>query len=309
MSALSTVANIFDRIEHFWDSPRVRRIVGSGVVVSFVLSLSVVQLARWGLIPWGDKPPSHFYALEMAFTILLVVEVIDLIFAFADSIASAAGRQFQVLSLILLRQTFKELKGFQEPLIWEEVREVLPWIVSDALGALLIFIVLGQFYRMQRHQRELKNEDDHQTFIELKKVIALGLLFGAIGTGAVNLAAEFGYGEHQPFFEGLYTAMIFIDVLIVLISIRFASAYRVLFRYFGFAAATLMLRLALSAPRMVDAALGVGAILFCVALTWAYHFTEPALPEKEPKFPHKEPTPPDAVAPLPAPEPVLTPTA
>ena len=278
MTPLNAIANLFDHLEHIWDSAAVRRGMGTGLVICFILALWFVQLARWELIVWPlEKAPSHFYALELAFTILLLFEVIDLIFAFADSIANAAGRQFQVLSLILLRQSFKELADLQEPLVWSEVRDVLPWIVSDALGALLIFVALGMFYAMQRRDdQELKDADDQQTFMQLKKAIAFALLLGTLGTGLVNLASMFGYGQEQPFFEGLYTAMIFVDVLIVLISIRFASAYRVLFRYFGFAVATLMLRLALSAPRIMDAVIGFGAVLFCIALTWAYHFTEPS---------------------------------
>jgi hypothetical protein len=45
----------------------------------------------------------------------------------------------------------------------------------------------------------------------------------------------------------------------------------VVFRYFGFAVATVLIRLALTAPRIWDAALGIAATLFAVAVTWAYN--------------------------------------
>jgi hypothetical protein len=48
------------------------------------------------------------------------------------------------------------------------------------------------------------------------------------------------------------------------------------FRYFGFAVATVLVRLALTAPRIADAALGVVATLFAVGVTWFHN--RPAQP-------------------------------
>jgi hypothetical protein len=53
-----------------------------------------------------------------------------------------------------------------------------------------------------------------------------------------------------------------------LISLRYNISFPVVFRYFGFAVATVLIRLALTAPRVIDAALGVVATLFAIALTW-----------------------------------------
>jgi hypothetical protein len=78
-------------------------------------------------------------------------------------------------------------------------------------------------------------------------------------------------GQERSFFEVFYTLLIFADVLIVLISLRYSVAYPVVFRYFGFAVSTVLIRLALTAPRVVDAGLGVTATLFAIALTWVYN--------------------------------------
>ena len=88
----------------------------------------------------------------------------------------------------------------------------------------------------------------------------------------------------DDYFEIFYTLLIFADVLIVLISMRYSIAYPVVFRYFGFAVATVLIRLALTAPRFIDAGLGIVAALFAVGLTWVYNLavaarTEPARPD------------------------------
>ena len=61
------------------------------------------------------------------------------------------------------------------------------------------------------------------------------------------------------------------DILIVLFSVRYSSTYRVVFRNSGLAVSTVLLRLALSAPVPVNAALGVAAALFATGLTLAYN--------------------------------------
>jgi hypothetical protein len=81
-------------------------------------------------------------------------------------------------------------------------------------------------------------------------------------------------GASPSFFEIFYTLLIFADVMIVLISLRYSVAFPVVFRYFGFAVATVLIRLALTAPRVVDAGPGVMATLFAIALTWVYNRTE-----------------------------------
>jgi hypothetical protein len=62
---------------------------------------------------------------------------------------------------------------------------------------------------------------------------------------------------------------------VVLISTRYSSTYRVVFRNSGVAVSTVLLRLALSAPHYVNALLGLGAALFALALTVAYNRLAP----------------------------------
>ena len=63
-------------------------------------------------------------------------------------------------------------------------------------------------------------------------------------------------------FDAFFTALIFADVLVVLISLRYTDTYAVVFRNAGFALATVVLRLALVAPAVPGVLLGVGATAF-----------------------------------------------
>lgn len=272
----------FDAIERRWESDAARRGAAYGLVAVFLIALAVIEAGRQGWLPRhvADQiSTSHFAALSVAFTLLLLLEVVELVLGLARSVPAAAGKQFEIMSLILARQSFKELTLLEEPIQWDAATEqAVRFIISDATGALVIFGLLGVYYRIQhRWPRDDEAFSDRSAFVEVKKSIALALLLILIAvavSGVVGalmsdqvLTAWYSY-FNRTFFHAFYTVLIFADVLIVLVSLRFTNAYHVVFRYFGFAVATVMIRLALTAPRIWDAVLGAGTMAFALALAW-----------------------------------------
>ncbi len=77
--------------------------------------------------------------------------------------------------------------------------------------------------------------------------------------------------ETFQFFEVFYTVLIFSDILLVLISLRYNSTYSVVFRNSGFAVATVLIRLALTAPPFYNVGLGVGAAILSLGLAYIYN--------------------------------------
>jgi phosphate starvation-inducible membrane PsiE len=281
-ATLRLCARLFDGIEHRWESDAARRGAAYGLVSVFLVALVVIEAGRQGWLPTGiaaQIASSHFAALSVSFTLLLLLEVFELVLGLARSVPSAAGKQFEIMSLILARQSFKELTRLDEPIVWSErTAEAVRFIISDATGALAIFALLGLYYRiLHRWPEDDEAFSDRAAFVEVKKNIALVLLLvlfamavaGVVGAAftAQPLSACYDYFD-KAFFRIFYTFLIFADVLIVLVSLRFSNAYHVVFRYFGFAVATVMIRLALTAPRIIDALLGVGTMVFALALTW-----------------------------------------
>ncbi len=277
---MAFAAAAFDRLEAVFAGGRTRRAVSVALVATFLGSLLVIELARRGLL--GARlaaalPRSHFHAVEGAFYLLLSWEVAGLVFAIAQSVSNAAGKQFEILSLILLRRSFEAFAGLEEPLRWEQISRAIPTMLSDAAGGLLMFVALGFYYALQEHRPLSRDAGDRSSFVAAKKIIALALL--AV-LGAMALRSLWGLAtrlEAHPFFEDFYTILIFADVLVVLISLRYSSSYHVVFRNSGLAVATLLLRVALSSPPPWSAALGVAAVVLGVALTLAYNRFTPAV--------------------------------
>ena len=264
----------FDVLQSRWQSSRTQRRVGSVLVVAFLASLALIEVNRRGWLPASlssQVPTNHFYAVDIAFTLLLLFETVALVFSLVHSVADSVGKQFEIFSLILLRQAFKEFTVVPEPVDWVQVGRAVPHMLADAGGALAIFVALGLFYRLQRHVPITPDAGERSSFVNAKKAVALVLLLAFLAVGAFDVFSSVTGREAAPFFEVVYTVLILGDILLVLLALRYSSTYHVVFRNSGFAAATVFMRLALTAPPFVNAGLGLAACLLALGVTWAHN--------------------------------------
>lgn len=269
----------FDRLEERFEGASTRRALAALLVSAFLAAIAVIELASRGALGLrlqAALPRSHFHAVELAFYLLLSWEVAGLAFAISRSISNAAGKQLEIFSLILLRRAFEAFGGLDEPLRWNQIQGAVLGMLSDAVGALLLFVALGVYYALQRHRPHTADEADRRSFVAAKKVIALGLLLVLAVLAGRSLWGLATHLRPAPFFEPFYTLLIFADVLVVLISLRYSASYRVVFRNSGLALATVLVRLALPSPAPWASLLGLAAAGLAVALTLAYNRFEPS---------------------------------
>ena len=120
-------AAIFDAI----DSPSVRRrlekLVVAGAAIGFLVHLGVIGVAHYlphlpeTVFKGLDESPLH--AVYTPFSVILLV------FALAASHTGEIAKQYQIISLIVVRRVFKDIGSFSELENWlaepEEVRAVL----------------------------------------------------------------------------------------------------------------------------------------------------------------------------------------
>ncbi|MBA2495114.1 MAG: hypothetical protein H0V31_10530 [Acidobacteria bacterium] len=270
---LSAIINAYDGLFNWWESLPVQRWKANLLVAAFLVSLCVIEAARQNLLPGflQNIPTNHFYAVNIAFNLLLTLEVLSLIFILPGSVANAMGKQFEILSLILLRQSFKEFVHFTEPIEWTQVATFVPVMLSDALGAVLVFGLLRLFYTLQKHRPITLDAAELANFVTTKKLIALFLLIIFAAIAAYDAWRWLTGGATYQFFEVFYTVLIFSDILLVLISLRYNSTYSVVFRNSGFAVATVLIRLALTAPPFYNVGLGVAAAILSLGLAYIYN--------------------------------------
>lgn len=262
---------IFDPLHYYWEHERMHRKISVLLVLLFLGSLLVIELKRQGLLPHAIAdaiPRNHFFAIQAAFTVVLILEIISLIFTLPCSFSKSVGKQFEILSLILMRNAFKELSYLPEPITFAGNEEAILRILSDGFGALLVFALLGVYYRIQPQQHDDTGKPvDLFSFVAAKKGIALILLGIFLYMGATAIFMTLTGKEHPDFFHGFYTLLIITDILLVLLAQCFQPSFYAVFRNSGYALATLMIRLALAAPAYLNVLLGVAAAVFAIAMT------------------------------------------
>ncbi|CCH47495.1 hypothetical protein [Pseudodesulfovibrio piezophilus] len=270
-----TATHIFDPLHYFWERDETQRSVAGILVIVFFLALGTIEMKRQGWItgPVADMiPTSHYMAINLAFTLVLILEVISLIFTLPCSISKAVGKQFEILALILLRSSFKTLAGFPEPITITGHEQELWIILSDGGGAIAIFGLLGVYTLLRQHLEDTVTKGQILfKFVAAKKIVALSMLTIFIGM-AIKNGLLFLHGE-QPFhfFQSFYTVLIFSDIMLVLIAQRFLPEFHAIFRNSGFALATLLIRLALTAPPFYNVLIGIGSASFACVLTLVYN--------------------------------------
>lgn len=266
-----TATHIFDPLHAFWENRKTTSVVTTLLITVFLLSLAGSLLKRNGLLveqlAWFPYT-NPFQAISLAFTLVLIVEVISLIFILPCSISKAVGKQLEILALILIRGAFKELTHFNAPIHLSDHMESLTNILVHGAGALAIFALLGVFhYLLSRQSEDTMSGESLLHFVAEKKIVALIILATFIGMGADNIWRQLTGGVHFEFFSEFYTVLIFSDILLVLVSQRFLPSFQAIFRNSGFALSTLLMRLALTAPGHYKALTGVASALFAVLLT------------------------------------------
>jgi len=272
MSRLEPVSNLFDLLHHFWEDPKTERVVAQLLIVIFLLGLLGIELNRQGFLPKSIAaitPLNHFYAVNLAFSMLLVLEVLSLIFVLSTSVSKSLGKQLEIMTLILLRNSFKEFSLMHEPVSVSLDTEALLHVAASSLAALSIFVILGIYYRVQRYQGYLKDPVERMRYVMTKKIIALVLFFVFVTIGAYDAVDFLVYGIRHDFFVTLYTVLIFADILLVLVTQRFMPSFHAVFRNSGYVIATLFMRIALAAPPYYAAGIGVAAALFALAVAYA----------------------------------------
>lgn len=273
------LAGIFDAI----DSPSVRRrlerVVVAVAAVGFLVHLSAITVAHMlpelpqSVFKGLDESPLH--AVYTPFSVILFYEVLLLVFALAASHTGEIAKQYQIISLIVVRRVFKDIGSFSELENWLAEPEAVRGVLIDMGGAVLMFAIVTAFTLLRHVQPKSPIRGDLQGFIELKKGVAVLLMVVLVALAAVNFASWLGlvnglqmFIAPPPenvclfFFPRFFEFMIFTDVFLMIVSLAYYERYEYVFRNAGFVISTVLLRVSLSTPKPYDLLLGLIAMLY-----------------------------------------------
>lgn len=249
-------------------------------IISFLVHLALIFLVDTGLIRMeSELLESPIAAIYTPFSFILVYEVYLLIYYLPKSITTYIGKQYEIITLIIIRRLFKDLAGLKLTSDWFELQSDLQF-TYDLIASVLLFFLIYLFYEQSLRRRQLikaggDTASNIRRFIELKKGIATLLVPLLFGTAVYYFSqwglAAAGITEASPvtfkninnvFFDEFFTILIIVDVILLLASFYYSDQFHKVIRNSGFVISTILIRISFSVEGVVNTALILTAILF-----------------------------------------------
>jgi hypothetical protein len=268
-------------------------------IAGFTIHLALIFLARSLAHPpllIAEAGQNYLTAISTPFNFILFYEVLVLIAALPSSTTRSIANQFEIVSLIFIRDVFKDIAAASDLVVQHRLTlETLPVFV-DMWGGFLMFFLVGVFQhaalKRTRFSERSAPSSKRARFIAQKKVVAIGLAALLLSMAAYNLgvfavaiyrALITGHGAFEPattFYNDLFTVMIFTDVLILILSLVVSGQYENVFRNAAFVVSIILIRFSLTEGYPYGAPLALLAMVFGILtlLVFNYHVRVGELP-------------------------------
>ncbi len=269
---------LYLKIKDIWETDRMHRIISNLLVSVFLLSLLLYLLIHQQILPAIgilSAFANPFFSIEASFTLLLLTEIISMIFVLPKSVAKSVAKQFELLSLIFLRHGFQEFSNVHS-LNWEEMVKPVEYMFVYGAASLFVYFIIGIVYKKQRHIIICRTDKAQRNFVRFKRVISLLLLIAFFVITAIDFNNLIINNIYTASFHMFFTILIFSDIMILLITIRYALDYRTMYRYSAFILATIFIRIALTSHPYYDIVIGSASALYLLFLVLTYNYFEAA---------------------------------
>ncbi len=214
---------------------------------------------------------TFFTPIHFSFTILLLIEMAGLLFVIPQSLANSIAKQFEILCLILLRSALKEFSLLELSGSMDIVRNSVLKMLADSFSALIVFLLLGYYYNVQKHRPIVIDAGDRERFVLFKKFIGLCMLLSMIVFGVADLYHFWHTGIFTQSFSNFYLVLIIGDLFLMLIAYRYVIHFPDVFRYSAFILATIFIRLSLTAPVYFNGLLAIVSALYAIGVVYFHN--------------------------------------
>ena len=254
--------------------------------IGFVIHLIIILLNNYNIIELSIVGPDLFSnpisALYTPFSFILVYEAFLLIYYIPRSFTTAVGKQYQIMSLIVIRKIFKDIPLVDLNANWIENANNQQ-LIFDLVGVLLIFFLIYLF-KVTKERLPVKPVSEKlDRFIASKKLVSivlLPILFSICIISFVNwyngvfIEESFDENLNNLFFNEFFTILILADVFILLLSFQYTERYSQLIRNTGFIISTILLRLSFSVSGLTSILLIISGIVFGLLILLIYNAKE-----------------------------------
>lgn len=260
-------------------------------IAGFAIHLGLIFLAQTlahppHLIALAGQ--NYLTAISTPFNFILFYEVLTLIAALPTSTTRSIANQYEIVSLIFIRDVFKDIATATDLVNGHRLtREALP-VFFDMWAGFLMFFLVAVFRLVAQHRSEPTQTAaptrGSARFMAQKKVVAVGLATLLPAMAAYNIALfaistyktlQTGHGAIEPattFYNDLFTVMIFTDVLILILSLAVSGQYELVFRNAAFVVSIILIRFSLTEGYPCGAPVALMAMIFGIVTLLVFNF-------------------------------------
>ena len=261
---------------------RSERIILVIAIASFVVHLLLIFLVDFGIIHFkgdGALLKNPIAAIYTPFSFILVYEVYLLLYYLPRSITTYISKQYEIITLIIIRRLFKDLANLSLSSDWFSTKYDLQF-TYDLIASVLLFFLIYLFYTQSKKSSMVSNTEPQPSegisrFIRIKKGLAAALvpvlIFVALysfinwSRGVISPEGQASVSFeniNNIFFEQFFTILIIADVILLLVSFFYTDEFHKVIRNSGFIISTILIRLSFSVSGLLNTLLSVAASVF-----------------------------------------------
>lgn len=265
---------------------RYEKIIVNIAIVSFILHLLLIAMVNFGWIVISDSSnllKNPIAAIYTPFSFILVYEVYLLVFYLPKSITIYIGKQYEIITLIVIRRIFKDLSKLELTSDWFEKKYDLMF-TYDILATVVLFFLIFCFYKLNR-QRTYGMDNKELPSIEVTQYIKIKRIISTFLVPIFFILALYSFGNwmyeklffndqlvgsitdvNKIFFDDFFTVLILIDVLLLLVSFLHLDKFNQVIRNSGFIISTILIKISFGIEGPLNTVLIVVAVLFGVII-------------------------------------------
>lgn len=284
MKLLDSFANkiLGDQFKERFDQLIINLSIAGFLIHVFLVFLHWLHILPVELLE-GSMLTDPIATLYTPFTFILVFEVYLLIYYLPSSFTTFVSKQYEIISLIVVRRIFKDISNVTLSLDWFAYEYNIQ-LLADLVGLILLFLIIQQFNRQAQSSPKIDVSEHIAPFLRFKRRISVLLFVAFIGLTVFSFVKwvleTYWYLTEQIsevtnvnwiFYHEFFILLILIDVLILTVSFKHIKDYNQLIRNTGFILSTVLIRLSFSAEGLINIIIIVFGVLFGLVIQAIYN--------------------------------------
>ena len=261
---------------------KTEKIILKVALVSFFIHLALIYLMKLEFINFSSNSEllqNPISAIYTPFSFILIYEVYLLIYYLPKSFTTYITKQYEIITLIIIRKLFKDLSALELTENWFEVKGDLQF-TYDLVASIILFYLIFLFQKQGKIKsiKKVTIRPYIERFVNKKKLIAVVLVplffFMALYTfmdwsAGISLISNdllTFQSVNNLFFDKFFTVLILVDVILLLLSFFYTDQFHKIIRNSGFVISTILIRMSFGVNGLISTILIVVAVFFGLAI-------------------------------------------